>query len=180
MNPETVLYTIEFWLALAFLIIFAYGPWQEFIESAVRHKLFKVRDELFDYAAKGNVSFEHDDYKRVREALNDFIRFAHVMSWSHALLGRKLAPSAGDGFRDLMEFDEGLSKDVQDQLRAAVLSGVSTMLVLIILRSPLLMAALMLFAPLMLLVQLFNNKDYHNKLLRKLKNALYREMELAR
>ena len=40
-----------------------------------RHKMFKLRDELFDDAADGNIDFNSPAYQLLRTTMNGFIRF---------------------------------------------------------------------------------------------------------
>lgn len=46
-----------------------------------RQQLFEVRDELFDYARAGKISFEHPAYKLLRRSANGFIRYAHRLTF---------------------------------------------------------------------------------------------------
>jgi hypothetical protein len=50
--------------------------WQYRIEKT-RQELFFIRNELFDYAAAGNISFNHPAYSLLREMMNSMIRFTH-------------------------------------------------------------------------------------------------------
>lgn len=43
----------------------------------LRHKLFSLRDELFDCGVTGLVAFDDDAYRLFRQTLNGMIRFAH-------------------------------------------------------------------------------------------------------
>lgn len=45
-----------------------------------RFRIFSVRDELFDYAADGHISFESPAYKLLRHRLNGYLRFGHRLS----------------------------------------------------------------------------------------------------
>lgn len=45
-----------------------------------RQSIFSVRDELFDYAAQGNIAFDHPAYTTLRSMLNGYIRFSHRIS----------------------------------------------------------------------------------------------------
>ena len=59
------IYVILFWLV---------GSYQV---DSVRQKMFALRDEWFDYAASGGISFDHPVYGRLRRMMNAYIRFAH-------------------------------------------------------------------------------------------------------
>jgi hypothetical protein len=45
-----------------------------------RQKMFVVRDELFDYAAAGNIDFNHPAYRLLRKSMNGFLRYGHRLS----------------------------------------------------------------------------------------------------
>lgn len=45
-----------------------------------RQRLFRIRDELFDRAAAGEVNFNDDAYRLTRTTLNGMIRYAHELS----------------------------------------------------------------------------------------------------
>jgi len=47
--------------------------------------MFSVREELFDYAANGNISFDHPAYTSLRSMLNGYLRFGHKISLVHFL-----------------------------------------------------------------------------------------------
>lgn len=74
------------WLSLAALIALFYGPVQWLLESITRHHLFVMRDDLFDQALKGEVSFDSNDYVTARRQLNSLIRFTHLTNWQNMLL----------------------------------------------------------------------------------------------
>jgi hypothetical protein len=46
-----------------------------------RQRMFIVRDQLFDYARAGNISFEHPAYRLLRKSMNGFIRYGHRLSF---------------------------------------------------------------------------------------------------
>jgi len=45
-----------------------------------RQKMFAVRDELFDYAADGNISFDDPAYVLLRSQMNGMIRYGHQLT----------------------------------------------------------------------------------------------------
>lgn len=61
--------------------------WLLFIElksyrlDLTRQKLFKIRDELFDLAEKGELSFDSKAYGLMRTTLNGMIQFTHKLSF---------------------------------------------------------------------------------------------------
>jgi len=178
MTIETAFYTVEFWFSVALLIIFLYGPWQKFIESAVRQKLFKARDDLFVYAAEGNISFDSEHYLRVRGSLNKFIRFAHAMTWVDIVVGRNVFPKSESetGLNSLLIGDETLECSVRDNLNNTIALGISAMILLIVFRSPFLMLASVCLIPIMKFVSFLNGKDYQAKSKKFVGGFLYSEL----
>jgi hypothetical protein len=65
-------------LMLWFLYSFAY---RDYRRDVYRQKLFALRNELFDLALAGDVSFETPAYQTLRTTINGFIRFAHHMQF---------------------------------------------------------------------------------------------------
>lgn len=51
-----------------------------------RQDAFAIRDELFDYAAGGHVSFSHPAYWRLRLMMNAVIQYSHRLTFGEALL----------------------------------------------------------------------------------------------
>jgi hypothetical protein len=46
-----------------------------------RQEMFAVRDELFDYAAAGNIRFSDPAYRLLRQSMNGYIRYAHQLTF---------------------------------------------------------------------------------------------------
>jgi hypothetical protein len=51
-----------------------------------RQQMFAIRDELFDYAAAGNVAFDHPAYTLLRKSMNGFIRYGHRLSFFQLMI----------------------------------------------------------------------------------------------
>jgi hypothetical protein len=62
-----------FWIVFAFL-------YRDYRVDAFRQQMFAVRDEMFDYAADGEIDFDDPAYVLVRTTMNGFIRFADRMN----------------------------------------------------------------------------------------------------
>jgi hypothetical protein len=43
--------------------------------------MFKVRDELFDFALEGRIAFDDPAYRLLRHEMNGFIRYAHQLTF---------------------------------------------------------------------------------------------------
>lgn len=76
---EFFLLASAFWFGWTFL-------YKDFRTDAFRQDLFKLRDELFDYAAEGKIQFDHPAYGILRIQINGAIRFAHQLSFVRLLL----------------------------------------------------------------------------------------------
>ncbi|MFZ2004180.1 MAG: hypothetical protein WB697_09740 [Stellaceae bacterium] len=61
----------------AFLIVF-YWPWQCVWADVARQVVFEKRDAIFDLALAGGISFNSREYRAIRVALEQIIRFAHA------------------------------------------------------------------------------------------------------
>ncbi|MDQ6759874.1 MAG: hypothetical protein M3Z32_08425 [Acidobacteriota bacterium] len=46
-----------------------------------RQEMFRLRDELFDYAKDGRISFSHPAYRLLRRSMNGFIRYGHQLTF---------------------------------------------------------------------------------------------------
>ena len=79
-NLELAMTALETVMLLVSLAIVIYGPWQTYCTDAARQTLFEVRAELFDMARGGELSFESEEYRAIRKALNQNIRYAHVLT----------------------------------------------------------------------------------------------------
>ncbi len=55
--------------------------WAEHRLDAFRQEMFAIRDELFDYAAAGNLSFDAPAYRLLRRFMNGFIRYGHQLTF---------------------------------------------------------------------------------------------------
>jgi hypothetical protein len=54
--------------------------------DSFRQKMFCVRDEMFDYAANGNIEFNDPAYVLLRRQMNGFIRYGHQLTVFRGLI----------------------------------------------------------------------------------------------
>ncbi len=66
-----------FFIVLGIFYLLWHWLWVPFYLDNFRSKLFNLRDELFDFACQGGVSFSSTEYCRMREWINSTLRFAH-------------------------------------------------------------------------------------------------------
>lgn len=74
-------------LALIALWFLVFRLGHEYRLDVLRDRLFAVRERLFDYAAAGNVPFEHFAYTKLRMLLNGLIRFGYRLTFTRFLSG---------------------------------------------------------------------------------------------
>lgn len=105
---------------LAVLILFL---WREHRVDVFRQRIFLIRDELFDLAADGSMSFDDPAYGSLRTLLNGYIRFAHKVSMTRTLgmfLLRRLVPNPAleRSARELLRpIEEHPDDEVREKLR---------------------------------------------------------------
>lgn len=78
MNIGSILHLACGLYLLWFLLFFCFRSYRL---DFVRDQLFQVRNELFDYAATGAISFDAPAYWMLRQRLNGLLRFAHTMTF---------------------------------------------------------------------------------------------------
>lgn len=69
--------------AFGLIVLWAlfYLCYRAYLLDKCRQSLFEIRDDLFDLAAQGEISFAEDCYRTLREDLNSLIFFADKMSF---------------------------------------------------------------------------------------------------
>src|SRR5437879_1714992 len=73
-------------LTLIFLALLLFVTWPDQRIDIFRQQMFALRDELWDFAADGNISFEEPAYVLLRQLMNGFIRYAHNLTPYRTLL----------------------------------------------------------------------------------------------
>lgn len=72
-------------VSLGAILLVVYGPWQTLCEDRARQHLFEARAMIFDLAADGRLSFDSEEYREIRRALNCLIRYTHQLTWPRFL-----------------------------------------------------------------------------------------------
>lgn len=97
------------WGAIFVLWVFYFWFYWQYRVEKTRQELFVIRDELFDYAAAGNIPFNHTAYGLLREMMNSMIRFTHKIDWVTLifllLALRKALPKEGKYYILLKEIE---------------------------------------------------------------------------
>ncbi|MFZ0821265.1 MAG: hypothetical protein WAM91_14445 [Candidatus Acidiferrales bacterium] len=72
---------VESAICLTILIPLLLSLWPTVRLDQFRQDMFAVRDELFDYAASGKISFNDPAYRLLRQLMNGFIRYGHQLTF---------------------------------------------------------------------------------------------------
>ncbi len=81
MSATQLSLTFEITVCFIFLIVLFMRLWPAYRLDYFRQNMFALRDELFDYAAEGHISFNDPAYKLLRQSMNGFIRYAHYLTF---------------------------------------------------------------------------------------------------
>jgi len=81
MQGSELVLTFEAMVCCVFIIWLLVRLWPEHRLDRFRQDVFCLRDELWDYAADGNISFDDPAYRLLRQLMNGFIRYAHHVSF---------------------------------------------------------------------------------------------------
>jgi hypothetical protein len=84
MNQIGDILNLGFGLILLWLLF--YLGWRPYRVDRVREQLFEIRNELFLYAAAGEISFENLAYRKLRDRINALIRFAETMTFTRVII----------------------------------------------------------------------------------------------
>jgi hypothetical protein len=86
MNYLQLANILEFSVVAGFWIFVFCKMVPEWRLDSFRQDMFVVRDELFDYAADGNISFDHPAYILLRRQMNGLIRYGHHLTVFRGLM----------------------------------------------------------------------------------------------
>lgn len=105
--------------AIWLLVFFVFRPWRV---DYTRQRLFVVRHELFMFAARGKIAFDHPAYEMLRSTINGFIRFADLFGIINVALNQAVfSTKRGKAFeqslrREWAEANKDLSPEVVNAL----------------------------------------------------------------
>jgi hypothetical protein len=80
MTPIELTIAIQSLLSLIVLVLVVFWLWPAQRMDLFRQQMFAIRDELFDFAAEGNIKFDEPAYLLLRQLMNGFIRYAHNLT----------------------------------------------------------------------------------------------------
>lgn len=95
-TPSEIANFLMLAVALGMWSIVIFKIWPELWLDRFRQSMFSVRDDLFDFAAKGNISFEDPAYVLLRRQMNGFIRFGHQLSVFRLLMTKCMSMAIGE------------------------------------------------------------------------------------
>ena len=153
----TSIYTLISILILGYLFFWCY---RSYSLARFRQDVFDLRDQLFDHAYKGLISFEHPAYGMLRSTLNGFLRFAHTLSfWQifiFIIIVRKEKMSLPHSYEEEWEkVTRDLDDEIKTQLNQYLGALHFSILKHLIFSSPLLMVTI--FAP---VIAYFGGKEF--------------------
>lgn len=104
---------------LAILITFfaLLSAHKKYCVDEFRQRVFKVREDLFYYAAGGGIDFNNPAYMMTRTFLNGTLRFAERMTLVKLIVGSKLLKNHKSSFeRDLLESLSRLNSEQREYI----------------------------------------------------------------
>lgn len=119
---QNLITVISSGLAVFVLVIFYFWFYKQYQIDRSRQELFALRDELFDYAADGNINFDHPAYIFLRQTMNGMIRFTHrvdILTIFGVLFVKVTLPTEPDSFQ--RQFQEALLKIESEEKRKKLL-----------------------------------------------------------
>jgi hypothetical protein len=135
MSANELSIVIKSLLTLIVLVFVIFRLWPEQRIDLFRQEMFALRDELFDFAADGKVSFEDPAYKLLRELMNGFIRYAHNLTPYRVLISFlrwKYGPQSGHmhSWKEAWEEAVNAIEDSEARTQLNLFHSKATMLVL--------------------------------------------------
>ena len=143
--PMNMLISCISLLGIWFLVFWLF---RDYNVDSFRQKMFSLRDELFDFATEGNISFNHPAYGILRNSMNGMIRFGHKISLFNLMIIMFFRPDSyeiGDSFSKRWEEN---TKELKTDVRKKLIQYRQRMNLMVmrhmILRSPLLMLTIVI------------------------------------
>lgn len=150
-------------VCVALLVVVLLKFWSAARLDAFRQEMFVVRDDLFDFAASGKISFENPAYRLLRQMMNGSIRYAHQLTFFRVcmtfveirLASRETEP------KWFTKWENALAnirdREVQERMKDFHERAMTAIAKRLVFGSPLLIALLILSVPLVALQLGWNN-----------------------
>lgn len=170
--------TIEFAIAIGFLVWFFYGPWNRLVIDLARQNLFELRDEIFLLAADGKLEFTSDEYALLRDRFNKMIRYSHHFTLANLFA---LPPSAATNkkSKDVLAVIRSIQdRDVARQLERTYMYALMVMLAAMFLRSLTLILLFVLLLPVVIVAELLKGAGRSNLFVSRVRSAVERDIDL--
>jgi|SRR5271170_302271 len=144
---------LESSICIAILSVVMLRLWRDARLDSFRQEMFVLRDQLFDYAAAGNVPFDDPAYRLLRQMMNGLIRYGHQISFfrfSMTVMIIKLSEQNSEPVWST-KWELALSKldkdSVRDQLKNFHEQAMLCMAKRLVFGSPVLIAVVTIAAP---------------------------------
>jgi len=153
MDAKTLSLLVESCLCIFLIAFVLLKFWAEARLDSFRQKMFALRDELFDFAADGNIGFADEAYRLLRQSMNGTIRYAHQLTFFRVCMTMAEIEFASLGARSDWSADWqralGTISDRQVREKMEAFHGRSMQLVIerLVLGSPLLLGFVLLTVP---------------------------------
>jgi len=110
---------LQFLVVAIFLIVVLFKILPEVRLDSFRQQMFEIRDELFDLAADGHISFQHPAYILLRRQMNGFIRYGHQLTVFRMLMSLMIHKISGrpDPREWRAEWDNALTSTENENVR---------------------------------------------------------------
>jgi len=142
---------IESAMALGVILILTLRLLPDLRLDEFRQSMFIVRDELFDFAASGSISFNHPAYMLLRQSMNGFIRYGHQLTLFRLVCNMiRWKLHNEQVFSWATKWDAALKSVQQEEVRTALVNFQNRALLIavkrIVVGSPILLSALVIMA----------------------------------
>jgi len=180
MTIESLIQLIELLVAVGLLLWFFHGPWQSILVDITRQRLFEVRDSILLMAADGRLEFDSDTYRDLRHRLNMSIRLCHKAKFSRMFASAFAMPDENEeecSPPHLLEIISSIEDErVREDLQEKAMEVAGFLANLMVLRSPLLLAVIMLLMPIFLVWELLSGRI--KKLISEVGTSIERDIDL--
>lgn len=108
---ESLLGLFGLWIAIYYL-------WRDFRSDSYREDIFSVRDEMFLYAADGNIPFDHPAYALLRARMNGLVRHGHELTMTRLIILLAVHPKVrSEAFEAWQRAVEELPAETRKQIK---------------------------------------------------------------